>query len=166
MLHSRLITAPRSASEGFAISSNRNGTQATVLSYTSPWWCTAPYIPSSAISRRTGSSDANPHSSSGTSVADCVYACPIDAQSTSSIPPNTVPSPWFMGVRSATDHSMPHAADNGPRLWTTGLWTTARATASTLIGVNRPVRAQRKHPVSGPTTGPYRGYPDPIAGRR
>ncbi|OXY94832.1 hypothetical protein BEK98_17030 [Streptomyces diastatochromogenes] len=96
MLHSRPITAPRSATDGFAISSHRNGTQATVLSYTSPWWCAAPYMTSSAVSRRSGSSDANPHSSSGTSVAESVYACPIDAQSTSSIPLNILPSPWFM----------------------------------------------------------------------
>lgn len=66
---------------------------ATVLSYTSPWWCTAPYIPSSAMSRRAGSSEARPHSRSGTSVAESVQACPIDAQSTSSIPVNTQTSP-------------------------------------------------------------------------
>lgn len=43
--------------------------QASVESYTSPWWCTAPYIPSSADSRSAGSGDASPYNRAGTSSA-------------------------------------------------------------------------------------------------
>ncbi len=80
--------APRSGRSGRAASANRNGTQASVESYTSPWWCTAPYMPSSAVSRSAGSAEASPRSSAGTSSA-LPYACRIEAQSTSSIPVNT-----------------------------------------------------------------------------
>ncbi|MGX1472563.1 UNVERIFIED_CONTAM: hypothetical protein RKD50_001371 [Streptomyces canus] len=57
-----------------------------------PWWCKAPYIPSRAVSRSAGSAEARPRSSPGTSSA-LPYACRSEAQSTSSIPVNTVVLP-------------------------------------------------------------------------
>ena len=80
--------APRSRTSRSEASAKRNGTQASVESYTRPWWCTERYIPSSAASRSAASAEASPRSRPGTSAA-LPYACRSEAQSTSSIPVNT-----------------------------------------------------------------------------
>ncbi|GAA5009072.1 hypothetical protein GCM10023335_28120 [Streptomyces siamensis] len=92
--------------------------QASVESYTSPWWCTAPYIPSSARSRSSGFVEASPRNSPGTSSA-LPYACSIEAQPTSSIPLNTVSSPGIRqlieSVHHGTDSDVGKRAGRRPR---------------------------------------------------